>query len=210
MLCVVEVAITPPRTISAPSDWAGERFLPFVEITARADVEVPEWGVREPVWLHWSAPVLGGSVEVGAARRFDPGRRAAAPGEPDPARRVEGALPPANEVTALAVAVARAWRAELHRHPRLDLVSRLDEPLADFLRRCRAVIGRALRAGAAAHESVAAELDRLPAEVETRALGAEHLRVLSIEARVGWYPEGERPDRAPCSLMLDAAAGVGR
>lgn len=202
MLDVVEVAIVPPRTISAPSGWAGRVFLPFVEITARAEIEVAEWRFREPVWLHWAAPVLGGSVQAAAARRFDPGRRAAAPGEPDRARRSPGAVPSAGEMAALGNAVAREWRCELHRHSRLDLVSRLDEPLDEFLRRCRALVGSALRAGAVEKESVAAEIHRLGAETESRALGAEHLRVMSVEARLGWYPEGVRPDLAEGTLMV--------
>lgn len=210
MLCVVEVAITPPRTISAPSGWACGRFLPFVEITVRAEIEVDEWRFRESVWLHWAVPVRDGSVEAATARRFDPGRRAAAPGEPDSARRAAGPVPPASEMADLGTAVTRDWRGELHRHPLLDLVSRIDEPLGDFRRRCRALVGSALRAGAVAQDSVAAELHPLAAETESRALGAEHLHVLSVAARIGWYPEGEQPELALGSLLVRGEPRGGR
>jgi hypothetical protein len=113
-------------------------------------------------------------------------------------------------MAALGTAVARGWRGALHRHPRIDLVSRIDEPVGDFLRRCRALVGNALRAGAVAQDSAAAELHRLEAETESRVLGAEHTRLLSLEARIGWYPEGVQPDLAAGALMVSGEARRGR
>jgi hypothetical protein len=185
-----------PRTISAPTGTAPVGYRPWVEVAAVVRVSVAGWGLDDTSWVHWAVPVSDGQAEVLGAVTFDPGRRAALPGEPSPElRRGEAAL---NETAAarLCEGLLARWQPRVHYNAALRLPSRLDEPLEAFRQRCIDLVGPVpgRREGS---DRDGKETARLAAAIEGRALSAEELEVLLWRVGMGWYPTGVEP--APAS-----------
>ncbi len=168
------------RTVSAPVGRSGHTFVPWVEVGARVHIDVPVWGFEEETWVHWAVPFRGGIPDLEAAARFDPGRRAAVPGEPPEALRLGGAPLDGREAERLCGALFERWRPSLAYHTALRAASLLDEPVEDFRRRCERLI-----------REVAAQA---PASaIESRSLEPDEITVLTLRAGIAWYPEGIGP-----------------
>lgn len=186
-----------PRTISAPAGTAPAGYWPWVEVAAVVRVSVAGWGLDDTSWVHWAVPVSEGQPEVSSAVTFDPGRRAALPGEPSPElRRREAAL---DETVAarLGEGLLARWQPRVHYNAALRLPSRLDEPLGAFRRRCIGLFGPipGRREGC---DRGGKEAERLAEAIESRALSGDELEVLLWRVGVVWYPDGVEPaaDRA--------------
>jgi hypothetical protein len=195
MRAVKRPDVVRPRTISAPTGTTPVGYRPWVEVAAVVRVSLAGWGLDETRWVHWAVPVSEGRVEPLGAVTFDPGRRAAVPGEPSPElRRGEAAL---DETAAarLCEALLARWRPQEHYNAALRLPSRLDEPLEAFRQRCiglfGSVPGRRNRS-----DRDAKEIERLAAAIESRVLSGDELEVMHWRVGVGWYPTGVQPASA--------------
>ncbi len=197
-----------PRTVSVPAGTPAPTFRPWLEVSALARVAVPTWEVKETAWAHWAMAIHGARADVDAARPFDPSRRAAAPGEPPEAARVDDGRLEEGEAVRVCEILERRWRPELHYHPVLRLASTLGEPLEAFRRRCRAALAPALLSAMGARRS--REATPLVAEVESRLLGAGELEVLRWRAGVAWYASIIQPEAAPEDPMMLGPQGRGR
>ncbi len=192
---VTRVELSPPRTISAPAGARAAPYRPWVEISALARVAVPDWGLTDSLWIHWAVPMRDGSAEPDRAVAFDPGRRAATPGQPAPeARASSGELDQAGAEIVREALVAR-WSPLLHYHRGLRLASRMDEPIDGFRRRCLALLVPLVRRLDATGGGEGSSL--LVGAIETRALGSGELEVVHWRLGVGWYPSGIEPAAAP-------------
>jgi hypothetical protein len=184
--------LTSPRTVSAPAGAAPVGFRPWVEVAALARVSVPGWGISEETWVHWAVPVVEGRPDTARAVAFDPGRRAASPGEPPRRQRlVDAAL---DDATAgrLCDGILSAWRPSMHYNAVLRLASRLDEPIDAFRRWCASLVSRAVLQGEVPpSERVAAA--RVAGAVATRVLTPAEIEVVRLRAGVAWYPDGIEP-----------------
>jgi hypothetical protein len=164
--------------------------------------------VNETGWAHWAMSVHGGRADVDTARPFDPSRRAAGPGEPPEAVRLDDGRLEEGETARVCEFLERRWRPELHFHPVLRLASTLGEPLDAFRRRCRAALALAMHGAMGARRS--SEAGRLVAGVESRRLGAGELEVLLWRAGVAWYASPIQPEAAPDDPMMLGPQGRGR
>jgi hypothetical protein len=185
-----------PRTLSAPTGSAPVGYRPWVEVTAVVRVSVAGWGLDDTSWVHWAVPVSEGHAALLGAITFDPGRRAAVPGEPSPElRRGEASL---DETAAarLGEALLARWRPRVHFNTALRLPSRLDEPLKAFQQRCIGLFGPEPGRRKESDRDVK-ETERLAAAVESRVLSGDELEVLHWRVGVAWYPTGVEP--APAS-----------
>lgn len=193
--------LEPPRhVLPRPGDPCGS-WVPWLELSLLVRANVREWGHVESAWFHRAFAVGSDGSPAGDAVPFDPAARAAVPGEPPamngdrpPAAVAKGA---AREVVA---AVLSNWRPAVHRHPELEVVSRLDEPADEFRRRCLAPLRPLVQAGGggAAAAARAARLGALARGIETVRLDPECLEVLIARLAVVWYPAGSGP-RPPAS-----------
>ena len=196
-------ALTPPRTISKPADAGGVPYRPWVEVSVLVRVVVPEWGVEEASWVHWAVPTAGGRVVPERAVPFDPGRRAATPGEPAEDLRAEGLELGEGDAATVCGAIAARWKPRLHFHRRMRLASKLDETLESFRRRCTALAAPALQGLDPARRGL--EAARLLDGIASRELGSGELSALFWRASVAWYPSGTEPQGAPDDpMMLDS------
>jgi hypothetical protein len=204
----MRLSLVPPRTVSRPTNSTTAEYQPWVEVSVLARFVVPAWDVEETAWVHRAAPIDGGVADVERVVGFDPGRRAATPGAPPSTARAGAADLGEEEALRICRAIADRWRPSLHFHPRLRLVSRVDEPSETFRRRCLAVMLPALRKLDAAHRAL--ETAKLLAEVESRELDRGELVVLVWRVGVGWYPSGTEPSPAPGDpMMLDLSGPRG-
>lgn len=159
-------------------------------------VSVAGWGLDDTSWVHWAVPVLEGQAELLGAVTFDPGRRAALPGEPSPElRRGEATL---DETTAarLGETLLAQWRPRVHYNAALRLPSRLDEPLEAFQQRCIGLFGPVPGRREGSHLG-GKENKRVAVAIESRALSGNDLEVLLWRVGVGWYPTGVEPAPVP-------------
>ncbi len=159
-------------------------------------VSVAGWGLDDTSWVHWAVPVWEGRAELLGAVTFDPGRRAAVPGEPSPElRRSEAAL---DETAAarLGEALLARWRPWVHYSPALRLPSRLDEPVEAFRQRCIGLFG-SVPTRCEGFDGDGKGTGRLAAAIESRVLSGDELEVVLWRVGVGWYPTGVEP--APAS-----------
>lgn len=166
-----------PRTLSAPTGTAPVGYRPWVEVAAVVRVSVAGWGLDDTSWVHWAVPVSEGQAELLGAVTFDPGRRAAFPGEPSPElRRGEAAL---DETAAarLGEALLARWRPRVHYNTALRLPSRLDEPLETFRQRCIGLFGPEPGRRKGSDRDVK-ETERLAAVIESRVLSGDELEVM--------------------------------
>lgn len=185
-----------PRTISALTGTAPVGYRPWVEVAAVVRVSVAGWGLDDTSWVHWAVPVSEGQAEPQGAVAFDPGRRAAVPGEPSPElRRSEAALDEA-AAARLGEALLARWRPRVHYSAALRLPSRLDEPLEAFRQRCIGLFG-SVPGRCEGFDRDGKETKRLAAAIESRALSGDELEVLLWRVGVAWYPTGVEP--APAS-----------
>lgn len=198
---MVEAGLDPPRTIALPSGWSDPSYRPWVEVTVAADTVLPEWGLAERIWLHWAVPVRDGRLRSGEARRFDPGRRSAVPGEPESARRGETFQLRASEVGPLATGLLAREALEVHRLTPAGPLSAVGESLRVFRHRCLRLLGPVVSADAGSPEQTAAELGALVGGIESRRLDAGALRPIVVRARVGWYPAPLEPQIGADDLM---------
>jgi hypothetical protein len=197
MRAVKRPDVVRPRTISAPTGTAPVGYRPWVEVAAAVRVSVTGWGLDDTSWVHWAVPVSEGEAEPLGAVTFDPGRRAALPGEPSPElRRGEAAL---DETVAarLCEALLARWRPRVHYNAALRLPSRLDEPLEAFRQRCIGLFGPVPGRRQGTDRDVK-ETQRLAAAVESRVASGNEFEVLHWRVGVGWYPTGVEP--APASV----------
>jgi len=197
-----------PRIISAPAGAAPADYRPWVEVAALVRVSVTGWDLSDEAWVHWAVPVVDGILDVDGAVSFDPGRRAAFPGEPPIELRRGGAALDEAGASGLGEALLSQWKPEVHYHPVLRLASRVDEPSEAFRRRCAALVNRAVprRDGSACD---AAEAARLAATIESRVVTGEELEVLHWRVGVGWYPAGVGPAPAPRDPLMHDKPGAG-
>jgi hypothetical protein len=197
--------LRPARTLSAPAGQAKAGYRPWIEVAARVRVSVPGWGLDEAGWVHWAVPVRQGRPEPEAATTFDPGRRAAFPGEPPGELRRDEASLDVSAAARLCEALLARWQPRVYFHPVLGVASRLDEPLEDFRRRCMRLLEPVMR-GAAASGREAPDQTRLVAPIESLSLPGDRLQVLSLRAGVGWYPEGVEPAPPPADPLMQGQA----
>ena len=197
--------LQPPRLLHPSPAAADAGFVAWLEVSALVRVRVEAWRHDERLWLHWAVPCAGGTPRIDGARPFDPGRRAGRVGEPADALRA-GAAPEARAALEAGSRVLAGWRPQLHRHAPLDLVSRPDEPIAEFRHRCLGVLGPALRSGRLRGAEAPAELGRLAAAIDTRSLGATEIEAENLQVRVAWYPVDEAPATAGADLLVTGAA----
>jgi len=194
-----------PRLLHPSPAAAAGGFTAWLEVGALVRVRVEAWQHDERLWMHWAVPCAGGVPEIDAARPFDPGRRAGRAGEPGESVRA-GRAPDERAALAAATGLLAGWRPQLHRHARLGLVSRPDEPVDQFRRRCLGVLGPTIRSGRLGGPAAPAELGRLAAEIETRTLGDGEIDTESVQVRVAWYPVDEAPAAAAADLLVGGAA----
>jgi hypothetical protein len=205
----MRLEIAPACHVVAPPGDVAPCHSAWLEGALRLRATVVPWHFREEAWSHWAAPLGGDGASWGAPRRFDPGRFALAPGRPDGATAPDPALGE-QAAAAFVELVIGQWRPVLHRQPELALVSRLDEPLEEFRRRCRSALRPLLTAGPADPAELATESARLSAAIESISLGGEEIIVLHGRIGVVWYPVGREPAAASPELMLAGAARGGR
>lgn len=194
-----------PRLLHPSPAAADAGFTAWLEVGALVRVRVEEWQHDERLWMHWAVPCAGGVPGIDAARPFDPGRRAGRAGEPGESARADKA-PDERAALAAATRLLAGWRPQLHRHARLGAVSRPDEPVDHFRRRCLGVLGPAIRSGRLGGAAAPAEVGRLAAEIETRALVDGEFDTESVQVRVAWYPVDEAPATAGADLLVGGAA----
>jgi hypothetical protein len=168
-------------------------YRPWVVVGALVRVTDPSLGATEDVWLNWVVPVEASGPDPERAYRHDPGRRAGRPGEPPDDRRATQLRLDPGLADVLWHTVWASAQLELHCCPPLGLTSRVDEPLADFRRRCMGIIGPAARAAAARRTGDPAAIPGALAAVETISLTPGEVRVLVGRVRAAWYPAGEAP-----------------
>ncbi len=197
-----------PRTVSSPAGGELQRYRPWVEVSALVRVSVAGWDVAETAWVHWAVPVKDGRADLEGTVVFDPGRRAAAPGEPAAELRAGESALDEEEAVRVCEALAERWRPRLHFHNQLRLASRLDEPPDAFRRRCLALLAPVLRNVDSSRRK--GEFARLAASIESRELRAGELHVLRWRVGVGWYPSGIEPAAAPEDPMMLGSQGQGR
>jgi hypothetical protein len=166
-------------------------YTPWVEVNALVRVVVADWDVLDTAWAHWAIPLDAGRAEVNRAIGFDPSRRAATPGEPAVGVRARRGNLEEGEAERVCEALAGRWRPRLHLHTELRVVSRLDESVEGFRRRCVALSAPVLRRLDPSRR--AGEIARLAAAIETRELRGSELDVLRWRVGVGWYPSGIEP-----------------
>jgi hypothetical protein len=207
---VSRLEIAPTCHVAAPAGSAVPDFSPWLEVALRLEIAVAAWQVREQAWSHFAMPLAPDGSVRGAPRRFDPARHALVQGQP--ASGVIDPDPVAGDDVLVAVVerLIGQWRPLLHRQPALDLVSRLDEPLEEFRRRCRGVLRPLLAARPADAAALAEQAARLTAAIESISLGVDEITVLHGRARVVWRPAGREPAPASAELMLLGAPRGGR
>jgi hypothetical protein len=184
--------LTSPRTVSAPVGAAPLVFRPWVEVAALARVSVTGWGISEETWVHWAVPVVEGRPDAARAVAFDPGRRAASPGEPSEKLRLGNAAFDDAAAGHLCDAILSAWRPSVHYNAVLRLASRLDEPIERFRRWCASLVSQAVLQEEASPSKRAAGA-RVAGAVETRVLTPAEIEVVRLRAGVAWYPDGVEP-----------------
>jgi len=204
----MRLEISPSRTVSSPSGIQRRRYQPWVEVSALVRVSVASWGVAETAWVHWAVPVRGGRANLDGAVAFDPGRRAAVPGEPPAEARADWSAFAEGEAVRVCDALAERWTPQLHYHTELRLASSLDEPVEGFRRRCLGVLAPALRSLDPTRRG--GEAARLVAAIESRELGSGELQVMRWRVGVGWYPSGIAPAPARREPMMLGPQGQGR
>jgi hypothetical protein len=200
--------LVPPRIVSAPAGTAPADYRPWVEVAALVRVSFAGWDSSDEAWVHWAVPVIEGILDLNGAVSFDPGRRAAFPGEPPvELQRGEATLDEPG-ASSLGEALLSQWEREVHYHPVLRLASRLDEPSEAFRRRCVALATQAVprREGSAWDPK---EATRLAAAIESRVLTGEALEVRHWRVGVGWYPAGVEPAPAPGDPLMHDGPGAG-
>jgi hypothetical protein len=206
---VIGPALQAPRWIGARGASDGAEFVPWLEVSALVRLRVDAWRHDDRFWVHWAVPCPGGAPQPGSARRFDPGRRAGQAGEPHEAGR--GGQAPGDDVARnTAARLLAGWRPLLHRHELLELVSRADEPVEQFRRRCLAAFGPAVRSGELRGEQAQATLARLADGIESRTLGPAEVEAESVQVRIAWYPADEPPTTAADDLLLVGAVRQAR
>jgi len=206
MRLVRQPEILPPRTVSAPVGATSGRYRPWYEVSVLLDAGVPEWGWRDVTWHHWAIPCAGEGPDPGAVRAFDPARRAAMPGAPP---HVAGPALDEGVALRLARAAMSGLEREVHRQPRLGLVSTLAEGREAFRRRCLASLGPALRLGRLHGGEGAARVAALARGIESRTLAEGELSIIALQVRIGWYPEGTEPLAAAAELLVSGPARHG-
>lgn len=202
---VIVPALQPPRWIHARGSTDDVAFVPWLEVSALVRVRVEEWRHDDRIWVHWAVACPGGSPRLDAARAFDPGRRAGRAGEPGDRLRA-GAPPDERAALDAGARLLTGWRPLLHRHDLLGLVSRPDEPLELFRRRCLGGLGPMIRSGQLRGPGAQAATARMAAEIESRTLGPAELEAESLQVRVAWYADGDEPALAGADLLVDGAA----
>jgi hypothetical protein len=197
--------LVPSRCLSAPVGAVAAPFLPWIEIAALVDVSVAEWGFADSFWLHWAVPMREGRADVGAAVAFDPGRRAAYPGEPAETARAHACALDRDSAQALWESLWTGFQPLLHHHAALGLTSGLDESLSAFRRHCLRLMTPPGSVGLS-QEQTATALAHLAAQVETRPLKGSEIRVSRCRVGVGWYPLGVAPSLADPELLVRGGA----
>jgi hypothetical protein len=184
-----------PRTVSTPAGSPPSGFRPWAEVAALVRASVAAWDLTEETWVHWAAPVAKGSPDPGGAFPFDPGRRAAFPGEPPAEQRLEELALDEAAAESLCEALLSGWCPGVHYNTVLRLRSRLDEPVETFKHWCASLVsgGPRVRKGSALEREAA---DRVAKNIVTRVLSGGEIEVVRLRVGIGWYPEGVEP--APC------------
>lgn len=195
----------PCHVPALPGGGAG-RHAAWIEAALLVRVTVPEWQYGEETWVHWTASVGEDGRPIAVPRRFDPGRFAVAPGEPDPAVSKGAVRVGEADARKFVAGVLAQWNPVVHRQSTLGLVSRLDEPRDEFRKRCLALLRPLLHGGGADRDAVASRLAQIAAGIESEAL--RHDRFAVRHARIGlvWYPDGREPAAPAAELMI--AGGV--
>jgi len=197
--------VVPSRCLSAPVGAAAAPFSPWIEIAALVNVVVAEWAFSDSFWLHWAVPVWAGRADARAAVAFDPGRRAAYPGEPSEGERAHVCALDSDSARALWESLWSGFQPLLHHHAALGLTSGLGEALSEFRRRCLRLMAPPGDAGLS-NERIAAAMAQLAAQIETRPLKESEIRVSRCRVGVGWYPHGVAPSLADPELLVRGAA----
>jgi hypothetical protein len=199
--------LVPPRIVSARAGSAPAHYRPWVEVAALVRMTIAAWGSSDETWVHWAVPVVEDSPDPDGGVPFDPGRRAAFPGDPAPELRAGEAAIDEGSAAGLCQSLRDRWRPQVHYHPVLRLSSRLNEPREEFQRRCASVFSRAARqrGGAASDREAGA---RLAAAFESRTLTGDELEVLWWRVGVGWYPAGVEPTATPVNPLMQDNPGA--
>jgi len=200
--------IVMPRVVSTPAGTPPTSYRPWVEVAALVRMSIATWGSSDETWVHWAVPVVEETLNPDGAVPFDPGRRAAFPGDPAPELRGGEVTIDESIAAGLCQALHERWEPQVHYHPVLRLGSRLDESGEEFRQRCASVFSRVARerGGAASdHEARA----RLAAAFESRAVTGNELEVLHWRVGVGWYPAGVGPAPAPRDPLMHDEPGAG-
>lgn len=202
MRAVARIDLLPTRFHPSGSGLASRTFHPWLEVSARLRVSLDAWAVEATLWRRWAVPFRGGAPAIAEAVVFDSGRRAGAVGEPAPELRAgEAELDEARAEAVVSGLLAR-WRPELHRSAALGLVSEVGEPRETFRRRCRALLGEAVRGGALQGDAGAATLQAVRASIETRLVEPGAIELLAARAGIGWYDAEDQPGEADGELMI--------
>ncbi len=194
-----------PCHVAAPAAGQAAHYAPWLEAALLVRIEIAAWQLRDEDWAYWAALLDASGKPTGEPRRFDRGRYAMAPGEP------EGLMPLATDPIGESVAhsfvdaVLARWHPRVHRQAALDLVSRLDEPREEFRRRCLTLLRPLLGRDGAAGENLAERLGRIASGVETVDLGREEIAVRYARVGVVWYPAGREPAQSAAALMTGGA-----
>jgi hypothetical protein len=193
--------------VSAAAGSAPASYRPWVEVAALVRMTIAAWGSSDETWLHWAVPVVEGRPDPDGWVLFDPGRRAAFPGNPAPELRAGEVAIDECSAAGLCESLQRRWRPQVHYHPVLRLCSRPDESREEFRRRCASVFSRAAgqRSGGASGGEASA---RLAAAFESRTLTVDELEVLWWRVGVAWYPEGVGPAPAQADPLMHGRSGA--
>ena len=202
---VIVPTLQTPRWIHTRGSTDDVAFVPWLEVGALMRVRVEEWRHDDRIWIHWAVACPGGTPRLEASRPFDPGRRAGQTGEPSGIQR-RGTAPDHRTAVEAAQRLLADWRPLLHRQGALGLVSRPDERLELFRRRCLGGLGPMIRSGQLRGPGAQAATARLAGEIESRTLGPAELEAESLQVRVAWYAEGDEPALAGVDLLVDGAA----
>lgn len=184
--------LVPPRIVSAPAGTEPTRYRPWVEVAALVRTTIAPWDSSDDTWVHWALPVVEEIPDPDAVVAFDPGRRAAFPGDPAPELRGGEVAIDEASVAGLCQSLRDRWRPQVHFHPVLRLCSRLDEPHDEFRRRCVSIFGRAAQQQGGATSDPEAAV-RLAEAFQSRILTGDELEVLWWRVGVAWYPAGIEP-----------------
>jgi hypothetical protein len=179
--------------ISAPVASVRPRYRPWLEVSLLVHVSSPDWGLSETEWLHWALPERAQAPDLGAARRFDPGRRSATPGAPDHAARIAEIDVDPQSAASLTQSLVDALDIEVHRQAELGLVSALGETREGFRRRCLRRLASAIGSATGSREARAANLAAVASSIETRTLRVSDLDVVRARCRISWYPGSLEP-----------------